>query len=274
MFAPRGESKAVVAPENKSLLSNFDLLWVSRYLVAPQNENNMAIQEATLTYNFNDHWSFGIKAEFDQMIAAENANKTDFQDTDLRLTYKYIPNTKRVDIDFGVTLLGSLPTSKNSQNQIEYFGTGLGTFFDLSYRKFSLSLYSKYYEYFYEDHFIKAVDTSTKDEPDESQGLIDEVSTTRYKLVPNCSSYNDNSVAVIYNPFAGFKLRNEVRLESVGYFDEHFSNTLHDRYGFGYTFSPLLSIWFSVDSAKNTNLGGDLFDSKNSVDVLSFYFKI
>ena len=269
--------------EQKNILSDFDLSIINRYWFAPQSQNNVLSNEIGLHYNLNDRFSIGVLAEYDLSTSIQDAETSDFQDTDVTLNYFFSPTASKkssVDWDLGLAVIGSVPTSHSSQSQNEYGGAGAKVFADVIATSFILSVTSRYYEYFYEESYIPSTTPggTAKSEPDNQPDVPPTFSTNPYtptpELVANCNSYSDSSVIGVYKMTPSFMLRNEVRFEALGYFDNHNSNTFHDKYGIGYKFDPEFVVWVSQDANKNTDLPGSVFDSKYITTIVSLYWKI
>ena len=276
---PTATSQAQTPTAKKSILSDFELLIINRFWLEPKSQNNYLSNEVFLSYNINSNFSLVAYTEYDQATSNENAASSDFLDTDLRLMYKYVPSQKTWDAGGG--LLGSFPTSRSSQEQSEYAGAGLKVFADLMTKPFTFSISSRFYEYFYQDSYIVSTNQGVqKAEPDnQSPDIPPTFNTTPLtpdepKLIANCNSYSDSTLVVLYNLTSNFMLRNEVRYESYGYLDNHYSSLFHDKYGAGYNFAPEFTLWVSEDAMKNTDAPGAIFDSKYTTTIVSFYWKI
>ena len=276
---PTTSSQVQIPTTKKSILSDFDLLIINRFWFEPIAQNNYLSSEIFLSYNINSSFTIVAYTEYDQATSNQNATSSDFLDTDLRLMYKYVPTQKNWDAGGG--LLGSFPTSRSSQEQGEYAGAGLKAYADLMTKSLTLSASSRFYEYFYQDSYIVSTNQGVqKAEPDNQSPEISPTFNTNPltpddpKLIANCNSYSDSSVVLLYNLTPNFMLRNEVRYESYGYFDDHYSSLFHDKYGAGYKFAPEFTLWVSEDAMKNPDAPGAIFDSKYTTTIVSFYWKI
>lgn len=277
------QSQYSFAPVQKNLFTKFDFFMTNRIWLAPLNENNYLSNEMSLDYNINSNWTIGVLGEYDQFTSAKSAVKSDFTDTDLRLTYTYAPTKKpTMNWDIGSRLLLSLPTSRSSQEQGEYAGGGVKLFGDLMTKSFTFSVSSRYYEFFYQESYISPTsDGPTKSQPDNQTSAdipptfnTHPLTPEAPKLVANCNSYSDSSFVIVYGVTTNFMLRNEVRYESYGYFDDHYSSLFHDKYGAGYKFAREFALWASQDAVKNTDLPGAIFDSKYTTTIVSLYWSI
>ncbi len=276
-------SKTQAVTPQKSFLSDFDLSIINRYWLAPESQNNVLSNELALHYSLNDSFSIGVSAEYDQMTSVQNAEGSDFQDTDVSINYYYSPSSaakQSVSWDMGASLMASVPTSRSSQNQNEYGGGAVKGFFDVIGKQFVFTVSSRFYEYFYENSYIPSTtpNGAAKSEPDNQPDVpptfVTSPLTITPQLIANCNSYSDSSFISLLRATPSFMLRNEVRFESLGYFDNHNSNTFHDKYGIGYKFDPEFVLWVSQDANKNTDLGGSIFDSKYITTIVSIYWKI
>ncbi len=271
--------------EKKSLLSNIDLSITNRFYFTPASVNNLLANELGLRYGLSKQLSLSMSLEYDQMTSVKNAANSDLQDADLSITYVYSPPANEQSSsswDAGLSLIASIPTSRSSQSQSEYGGAGLKSFIDFIVNPFVFTISSRNYEYFYESAYIPAADTValTKNEPmSDPQAipptfLTSALTPTSPQYVANCNFYSDSSIIGLIKMTPNFMFRNEVRYEATGYYDNHFTNNIHDKYGFGYRFAPEFVIWLSQDNSKNTDLSGSIFDSKFMSTILSLYWKI
>ena len=270
--------------EQKSFLSKFDLSIINRYWFKPASQNNFLSNEIGVRRGLTESLSLGVSVEYYQMTSTNNAENSDFQDMDLSLSYLYRPTPseqKAIDWDTGASLLISLPTSRSSKSQGEYAGVGAKLFVDFVSNFTVVSLSTRFYEYFYENSYIPTATASapTKSEPGTQPEIPPTFLTTALTpsaptLTANCNNFGDSSLVTLFKFTPSFMFRNEVRYEFFGYFDDHYTNSLHDKFGFGYKFAPEFAVWLSQDAAKDTNLSGSIFDNKFITTILSLYWKI
>lgn len=284
---PINNTTQVTLPAEKSgALSNLEVSITNRFWFAPASQNTFLFNAIGIQKSISKALSLGISAEYYQMTSTRNAEGSDFQDLDLSLSYAFSPSPSKlrsIDWSSGLNLLVSLPTSQSSRNQGELGGAGIKAFYSLTSNFVVVSFSSRFVEYFYEKSYIPASTPAgaSKSEPESSSQfdipptfLTTALTPNAPTLIANCYSLQDGSFATLLKITPSFMFRNEIRLESYGYFDDHYSNTIYDKYGFGYKFAPEFAVWLSLSSSKNTDASGSIFDSKSTATILSLYWKI
>jgi hypothetical protein len=249
--------------------------WSANLLVRSISPNdtsgNALLNDLTINYNITKDLVFSVEGGFEQMTSQTTVQKSDFEDTEVGLTYTYTPQHIKQKWSFDFEVLGVLPTARYDQDTTEQGGFALVQASNLETSFIKITQMNRAYGYFYQYEETAKAGTPvvpTVGGDDDGGSVVPLVTTSNIAYY-----FDERLIAVVPMSFItkSWKLRNEFRYESSVHFNGQTQDIFHEKPGTGYEFSKVFSAWLMFDCAKSTTDGTSVFDAKNVTTLVTAF---